>query len=57
MLRMVREYPRKPLLEAFEQAAKYGLYELDRVERMVLRRVAEDYFRLDPDPENPGDKE
>ena len=46
---MVQEYPRQPLLAAFAEASQYGLYDLDRVERMVLRRVAHDYFRLDPD--------
>lgn len=46
LLRMVREYPREPLLEAFKEAAHYGLYDLDRVERMVLRRIASDYFLL-----------
>ena len=28
------------------EAARYGLYDLDRVERMILRRVARDYFLL-----------
>lgn len=50
MLRMVREYPRKPLLAAFREAAHYGLYELDRVERMILRRIADEYFLLQPKP-------
>src|SRR5215831_5461075 len=44
--RLVREYPRSPLLAAIREAAHYGLYDLDRVERMILRRVAQDYFRL-----------
>jgi len=55
LLRMVREYPREPLLEAIREAAYYGLYDLDRVERMVLRRIAGDYFRFDPDPPTPED--
>jgi hypothetical protein len=46
LLRLVREYPRQPLLAAVEQAAHYGLYDLDRLERMILRRVARDYFLL-----------
>jgi len=46
LLRMVREYPQAPLLAALAEAARFGLYELDRVERMVIRRVASDYFRL-----------
>jgi hypothetical protein len=51
LLRMVREYPRVPLLAAVAEAARYGLYDLDRVERMILRQVARDYFLLSNDPE------
>ena len=46
LLRFVREYPREPLLGAVEEAARYGLYDLDRLERMILRRVTRDYFLL-----------
>ena len=48
LLRLVRDYPRAPLLAAVHEAARYGLYDLDRVERMILRRVARDYFVLHP---------
>jgi len=47
LLRLVREYPRQPLLAAVTEAARYGLYDLDRLERMILRRVAREYFLLD----------
>ena len=47
LLRLVREYPREPLLAAVREAARYGLYDLDRLERMILRRVVRDYFLLD----------
>lgn len=47
LLRFVREYPRQPLLGAVEEAARYGLYDLDRLERMILKRVTHDYFLLD----------
>src|SRR5450759_1143393 len=47
LLRLVKEYPREPLLAAVEEAARYGLYDLDRLERMILRRVVRDYFLLD----------
>jgi hypothetical protein len=46
LLRLVREYPREPLLGAIGEASQYGLYDLDRVERMILRRVERDYFLL-----------
>lgn len=44
LLRMVEEYPREPLLDNVRTAAHYGLYELERVERMVLRSLARDFF-------------
>jgi len=47
LLRMMRDYPRDALVAAVEDASRYGLYDLDRVERMVLRRIARDYFLLD----------
>src|SRR6516165_3510016 len=46
LLRLVRDYPREPLLAAVHEAAHYRLYDLDRVERMILRLVARDYFLL-----------
>jgi transposase len=52
LLRLVREYPRQPLLAAVEEAARYGLYDLDRLERMILQRVARDYFLLQTDSHN-----
>jgi Mu transposase-like protein len=52
LLKMVREYPRAPLLAAVKEAAHYGLYDLDRLERMILRRIASDYFVLDAGDEN-----
>jgi hypothetical protein len=54
LLRLVREYPRQPLLGAVAEAARYGLYDLDRLERMILRRVTREYFLLNegPDPDD-----
>jgi hypothetical protein len=46
LLRLLREYPREPFLAAVLEASRYGLYDLDRLERMILRRVARDYFLL-----------
>jgi hypothetical protein len=47
LLRLLKEYPREPFLSAVREAAQYGLYDLDRLERMILRRIARDYFLLD----------
>jgi transposase len=55
LLRLLKEYPREPFLAAVSEAARYGLYDLDRLERMILRRVARDYFLLletDADPDD-----
>jgi hypothetical protein len=49
--RFVREYPREPLLGAVREAGRYGLYDLDRLERMILRRVTREYFLLDEGPQ------
>ena len=46
LLRMLRDYPRAPLLEAVRSAEQFGLYDLDRLERMILRQIANDYFPL-----------
>ena len=53
---MVRDYPRAPLLAAIATALEYGLFDLDRLDRMVLRHIARDYFVLDPsaDPKEEG---
>jgi hypothetical protein len=44
--RFVRDYPREALLDAVACALDHGLTDLGRLERMVLARVAGDFFRL-----------
>ena len=51
LLRLVREYPRGPLVAAVREASQYGLYDLGRLERMILRRVAREFFVLEIDDE------
>jgi hypothetical protein len=46
LLRLLREYPREPLMAAVSEAHHYGLYDLDRLERMTLKRIARDYFLI-----------
>lgn len=45
---MVRDYPRAPLLAAVATALEFGLFDLDRLDRIVLRHIARDYFVLEP---------
>lgn len=56
LAQMRRDYPAAPLVAAIEAAIHYGLYDLDRLERMILRNIATAYFivpteRLAADPE------
>jgi transposase len=62
LLQMRSDYPKKPFLDAVQSAAHYGLYDLDRLERMVLRNIATEYFvapverRTQKRNEEPGDE-
>jgi hypothetical protein len=46
LLQMVRDYPEGPLLSAVNRAEQYGLFDLERLERLVLKQIAKDYFVL-----------
>jgi len=47
LLELKRTYPAEPFLAAIEQALHYGLFDLARVEHLILERVAGDFFDLD----------
>ena len=47
LLSMLRDYPREPFLAAVAEAERYRLFDLERLEKMVLRQIADDYFPLD----------
>ena len=47
LLQIKRAYPVQPLLAALEQALKFGLFDLARLESLVLRHVAGDFFALE----------
>ncbi|MGH7105487.1 MAG: Mu transposase domain-containing protein [Acetobacteraceae bacterium] len=55
LLAMLQEYPREPFLAAVVLAEQYRLFDLDRLERMVLREIAHEYFVLDPGSERADD--
>ena len=48
LLRRVNDYPRAPLLEALQTARQYGLFDLERVATMILRKLARQYFQIHP---------
>lgn len=57
LLRMAEDYPRWALLEAIESAAQYGLYDLERVETMILRKLAGEYFQIIPHSQDDEDED
>lgn len=52
LLAMRRTYPRQAFLAAVETALQYGLYDLHRLEHLILERVAGDFFQITPDDED-----
>jgi hypothetical protein len=52
LLSMLQEYPREAFLSALAQAERYRLFDLDRLEKMVLRQIADEYFVLALEPES-----
>jgi transposase len=56
LLQLVNDYPRAPLLEALRTALAYGLFDLERVERMILRKLASEYFQIHPDADGDDDE-
>jgi transposase len=48
LARLVRDYPKGPLLAAVCLAKTYGLYDVSRLETLVLRTIAREFFNLQP---------
>ncbi len=46
LLELKRTYPAAPFLAAIEEALRFGLFDLQRLERMILKHVAGDFFNL-----------
>ena len=47
LLNLKRTYPHKAFLGAVEEALRYGLFDLTRLEQMILKGVANDFFGAD----------
>jgi hypothetical protein len=47
LLNLKRTYPHKAFLSAVEEALRYGLFDLGRLEQMILRGVANGFFGAD----------
>ncbi len=51
LLEMKRTYPGEPFLSAIAQALRYGLYDLTRLEALILKHTAGEFFALDTEPD------
>jgi transposase-like protein len=49
LLELQRTYPPQPFLSAIRQAAHFGLYDLGRLEKLILHYVAGEFFHLGDD--------
>lgn len=47
LLHLQRTYPAEAFLPAVQQALAYGLFDLNRLEKIILKNVATDFFNLD----------
>ena len=47
LLDLRRTYPQEAFRKAIDQALTYGLYDLARLEQMILSYVAGDFFNID----------
>jgi len=55
--RLWLDYPEQPLRSALGLALEHGLFDLDRIETLVLRHVAGDFFRLPTPDSDDNDKD
>ena len=55
--RLYLDYPTEALRKAIAHALGYGLTDLGRLERLLLKQIAGDYFRLIPPREDDDDDE
>jgi transposase len=46
LLELKRTYPAGPFLAAIDQALRFGLFDLQRLETLILKQVAGDFFNL-----------
>jgi hypothetical protein len=52
LLDLKRTYPPEPFLAACRQALQFGLFDLTRIERMILSFIAGDFFQIPDEEEN-----
>jgi transposase len=52
LIGMKRTYPAGPFIAAIEQASRYGMFDLGRLEALILKQVAGEFFALDAEDDD-----
>jgi transposase len=52
LLELKRTYPSGPFLAAVEQALQFGLFDLGRLEKLILKHVMGDFFTVDAEADD-----
>ena len=52
LIGMKRTYPAGPFIAAIEQALRYGMFDLGRLEALILKQVAGEFFALDAEDDD-----
>lgn len=52
LIGMKRTYPGGPFIAAIEQALQYGMFDLGRLEALILKQVAGEFFALDAEDDD-----
>jgi transposase len=52
LIGMKRTYPAGPFIAAIEQALQYGMFDLGRLEALILKQVAGEFFALDAEDDD-----
>jgi transposase len=52
LLNFKRTYPSEAFLQALKQAHQYGLYDLNRLEELIIKFIAGNYFNLNEEEES-----
>jgi hypothetical protein len=55
LIELKRTYPSAPFIAAVDQALHYGMFDLGRLEALILKQVAGDFFALDAQDDHDGD--
>jgi Mu transposase-like protein len=55
LIELKRTYPSAPFIAAVDQALHYGMFDLGRLEALILKQVAGDFFALDAQDDRDGD--